>query len=381
MKNTFYLIILVVSFFFAEKSNGQCTNGNLGGSIVPTATWQSTNTTGINGKRYWTFTATAGFTYYFSFCTADGGSSTYDTQITILDNSGAAVAGGYNDDFCGSQSYVAWTCVTAGSYRVLVTKFICAGQNGLGTFVYKSGAPLSCPNNIGGGVVTVSSLPYSAGAGTTCGAGNDLTSSNIISCGTASYFDGEDRVWIFTPAATGTVTINLTSTGTYTGLALYDGCPLLGQGGVCLQATQSSSGNKSITACLTANKTYYLILDSWPNPICNAYTNLTISAPLTGNGCALGTGVNTITLPYTSTGRTTCGKVDDINSTNTIACGSSLYYTGEDEVFTFTPTTSGNISISLTSSGSYTGITLYDGCPITSSCSGTGGTCIAFEQS
>jgi hypothetical protein len=381
MKNTFYLIILIISFFFAQNSSAQCTNGNLVGNIVPTATWQSTSTTGINGRRYWTFAATAGFTYYFSFCAADGGSSTYDTQITILDNLGVPVAGGFNDDFCGTQSYIAWTCITAGTYRVLVTKFSCANQNGLGTFVYKSGAPLSCPNNMGGGVVTVPSLPYSSGAGTTCGTGNDLTSSNIISCGSASYFDGEDRVWIFTPSTTGTVTINLTSAGTYTGLALYDGCPLLGQGGVCLQVAQSSSGDKTITACLSANKTYYLILDSWPNPTCNAYTNLTISAPVTGNGCALGTGVNAITLPYSSAGRTTCGKLNDITSNNTIACGSSLYYTGEDEVFTFTPAASGNISISLTSSGSYTGLTLYDGCPLTSSCSGTGGSCVAFEQS
>ena len=109
----------------------------MAGTITPNTAWQSVNTTNIDGKRYWTFTASAGFTYYFSFCAADGGSSTYDTQITILDNLGVAVAGGYNDDFCGTQSYVAWTCVTAGTYRVLVTKFSCAGQVGLGTFVYK----------------------------------------------------------------------------------------------------------------------------------------------------------------------------------------------------------------------------------------------------
>ena len=381
MKYFLRLFFVVLLSSVAVKSSAQCTAGTLAGTITPNTAWQSTNTTNIDGKRYWTFTAAVGFTYYFSFCAADGGSSTYDTQITILDNLGVAVAGGYNDDFCGTQSYVAWTCVTAGTYRVLVTKFSCSGQVGLGTFVYKSGAPLSCPNNMGGGVVTVPSLPYSSGAGTTCGTGNDLTSSNIISCGTGYYFDGEDRVWIFTPTTTGTVTINLTSTGSYTCLALYDGCPLLGQGGVCLQVTQSSSGNKSITACLTANKTYYLILDSWPSPTCNAYTNLTISAPVTGNGCVLGTGVNSITLPYSAAGLTTCGKVDDITSSNTIACGSSLYYTGEDEVFTFTPAASGNISITLTSSGSYTGITLYDGCPLTSSCSGVGGTCVAFEQS
>lgn len=381
MKYFLRLILFIFILGSSEISSAQCTAGNLAGAITPTSGWQSTNTSNVAGKRYWTFAATAGFTYYFSFCAADGGSSTYDTQITILDNTGLVMASGFNDDFCGLQSYLAWVCPTSGTYRVLVTKFSCVGQAGLGTFVYKSSAPLTCPNNLGGGVVTVPSLPYAAGAGTTCGAGNDLTSSNIISCGTSYYFDGEDRVWIFTPAATGTVTITLTSTGTYTGLALYQGCPLIGQGGTCLQVNQTSSGSKSITACLSANKTYYLILDSWPSPACNAYSDLTISAPVTGNGCSLGTGVNAITLPYTSAGRTTCGKVDDLTSSNMIACGSSLYYTGEDEVFSFTPTVSGNISILLTSSGSYTGVTLYDGCPLTSSCSGTGGTCVAYEQS
>ncbi len=381
MKYFLRLILFIFILGSSEISSAQCTAGNLAGAITPTSTWQSTNTSGIAGKRYWTFAATAGFTYYFSFCAADGGSSTYDTQITILDNTGLVMASGFNDDFCGLQSYLAWVCPASGTYRVLVTKFSCVGQAGLGTFVYKSSAPLTCPNNLGGGVVTVPSLPYSSGAGTTCGAGNDLTSSNIISCGTSYYFDGEDRVWIFTPAATGTVTITLTSTGTYTGLALYQDCPLIGQGGTCLQVNQTSSGSKSITACLSANKTYYLILDSWPSPACNAYSDLTISAPVTGNGCSLGTGVNAITLPYTSAGRTTCGKVDDLTSSNMIACGSSLYYTGEDEVFSFTPIVSGNISILLTSSGSYTGVTLYDGCPLTSSCSGTGGTCVAYEQS
>ena len=109
MKFTLRLSFLFCFLLGSLNSRAQCTAGASAGSITPTASWQSTNTSNIDGKKYWTFPATAGFTYYFSFCSTDGGSSTYDTQITILDNLGVAVAGGFNDDFCGLQSYLAWT--------------------------------------------------------------------------------------------------------------------------------------------------------------------------------------------------------------------------------------------------------------------------------
>ncbi|MBK7965799.1 MAG: T9SS type A sorting domain-containing protein [Bacteroidetes bacterium] len=164
-------------------------------------------------------------------------------------------------------------------------------------------------------------------------------------------------------------------------LDVVSGLPLNGQGGNCIATSQSSAGNQSITACLTASVTYYLILDVYPSPTCNPFTNLTISAPVPAGGCVLGAGVVNITLPYISSGRTTCGKINDLTPSNTISCGSSNYFTGEDEVFVFTPATSGNINISITSTGSYTGMMLYNGCPNTASCSGTAGTCVAFEQS
>ena len=374
------IYLLVFLLLFPAITVAQCSGGNNGGGISPALAWSSSSTTNIPGGTYKSFAATAGATYYFSFCTADGGSSSYDTQITIQDNTGVPVAGAYNDDNCGVQSYLAWTAPATNNYRVLVTLYNCANNVNLGTMVYRYSPPLSCPGNLGGGVVNVAALPYSSGAGTTCGAGNDLTASNVIACGSTSYLGGEDRVWIFTPAITGTVTINLTSTGTWNGLMLYQGCPLNGQGGSCVAVSQSSSGNQSITACVNAATTYYLILDVFPSPSCNPYTNLTISAPVPVGGCPLGTGVNSITLPYSSTGRTTCGKVNDLTAANTVICGNSSYLTGEDEVFTFTAATSGDITINLTSTGSYTGIMLYQGCPLSTVCSGSAATCVAYEQ-
>jgi hypothetical protein len=379
MKKSLLSFVIIMILAFQAKS--QCTGGTLAGSITPTGVWQTTGTTNVDGNKYYTFVATAGFTYYFSFCPIDGGSSTFDTELTILDNANVPMAGGYNDDNCGSQSYIAWTCPLNGTYRILPTRFSCNNRVGLGRLAYKNSLPLSCPSNLGGGTTAVPALPYASGAGTTCGSANDLTSSNVIACGSTSYLGGEDRVWVFTPAITGTVTINLTSTGTWNGLMLYEGCPLLGQGGNCIDVSQSSLGNQSITACLTGGLTYYLILDVFPSPNCNPYSNLTISAPVPVGGCSLGTGINNITLPYASSGRTTCGKVNDLTDLNTITCGSTLYFTGEDEVFVFTPSTSGNISINLTSSGSYTGVTLYEGCPSANSCSGAAGVCVAYAQS
>jgi hypothetical protein len=382
MRSYFKLILILVIFFgLRDTIHAQCTGGVAGAGITPTLAWQTTGTTNISGGSYRTFNATAGNTYYFSFCPADGGSSSFDTQISINTGAGATVTGGYNDDFCGVQSYLAWTCVTTGSYRVLVNLYNCASNANLGTLAYKFTPALTCPGNLGGGTVNVPALPYASGAGTTCGSGNDLTASNVIACGSTFYLGGEDRVWIFTPAITGTVTINLTSTGAWNGLMLYQGCPLNGQGGTCISTSQSSAGNQAITACLTGGVTYYLILDVFPSPNCNPFTNLTISAPVPAGGCILGSGVVNITLPYVSSGRTTCGKINDLAPANTISCGNANYLTGEDEVFVFTPTTSGNINISITSAGSYTGMMLYNGCPNVASCAGTAGTCVAFEQS
>lgn len=378
MQKVFSLLLLLLLPYLALS---QCTGGTNGGGITPAVAWSSTNTTNIPGGTYKSFAATAGATYYFSFCAADGGSSIYDTQITIQNSTGTPVAGAYNDDNCGVQSYLAWTAPATNTYRVLVNLYNCASNANLGTLVYRYSPPLTCPGNLGGGVVNVAALPYASGAGTTCGAGNDLTASNVIACGSTSYLGGEDRVWIFTPAVTGTVSINLTSTGTWNGLMLYQGCPLNGQGGSCVAVSQSSAGNQSITACVNAATTYYLILDVFPSPTCNPYTNLTISAPVPLGGCPLGTGLVSVALPYTSTGRTTCGKINDLTAANTVICGNSSYLTGEDEVFTFTPTASGDITINLTSTGSYTGVMLYQGCPLSTVCSGSAAICVAYEQS
>lgn len=131
---------------------------------------------------------------------------------------------------------------------------------------------------LGTGVTNISSLPYTDNGQTTCGDIDDITSATAIIGGSSSYYTGEDFVYNFTPTSSGNVSINLTSAGTWTGLMLYQGCPMNGQGGACIAYNQSSTGSKSMCVSVTSGVSYYLILDSDASPTCNPY-DITISAP------------------------------------------------------------------------------------------------------
>ncbi|MFM7079898.1 MAG: hypothetical protein ACKOYC_08940, partial [Bacteroidota bacterium] len=249
----------------------------------------------------------------------------------------------------------------------------------------------TCSQLIGNGLTNVPSLPYNSGAGTTCGSGNDLTASNTTACGSTLYFGGEDRVWAFTPTTSGQISIELNApAASYTGLMLYQGCPMSSIGGAtCVAQTTSSTGSKTLCVTVTANVTYYLVLDSWPSPACNPYNFLSISAPSNGGGgpsCSslMGTGFTAVaSLPYNSGSGTTCGQVNDLTPVNTAVCGFTYYLDGEDQVWSFTPTASGQITIDLNApTATYTGLMLYQGCPTTGPCGGVStATCVAQSQS
>jgi hypothetical protein len=134
-------LFLLCSLFYLTGYT-QCSGGASGGALnpVPAAAFQ---TMGVTSGDYYTFVVAAGCmpTYTFSFCAADGGSATFDTQLTILDNTGT-YANGFNDDFCGLQSHLIWTPIAAGTYRVLINTYPCAG-GGTATLAYSSVLPAS----------------------------------------------------------------------------------------------------------------------------------------------------------------------------------------------------------------------------------------------
>jgi hypothetical protein len=81
--------------------------------------------------------------------------------------------------------------------------------------------------------------------------------------------DGEDFVFVYTPATSGYVTITLTNTLTYTGVFVTQGCPDVGS---CVNYAENSAGNPVLTSLpLTGGVTYYIIVDTWPAPDCTPF--------------------------------------------------------------------------------------------------------------
>ena len=91
-----------------------------------------------------------------------------------------------------------------------------------------------------------------------------------------------------------------------------------------------------------------------PFDIC-AYEPAPAGAPST---CASATNISS--LPFSSSGETTCCRVNTYTSSN--GCGSS-YQDGEDFMYTYTPSANETIDITLTGTLDYTGIFITDNCP------------------
>ena len=92
-------------------------------------------------------------------------------------------------------------------------------------------------------------------------------------------------------------------------------------------------------------------------------------AACTGETCAKAIAITS--LPYTATGLTTCGSGDDYGDASSCT---SVYMTGDDYVFSYTPSVNEIIKIELANTGDWTGLFLLDGCP------DIGGTTCMFKQ-
>jgi hypothetical protein len=135
------LLLLVLALFCASSPSvfSQCTGGINGGSLTPAPTSVFQTSSVLTG-RYYTFivpafSACTTYTYTFTFC-SNGGSAGFDSQITILNNSGT-YAGGYSDDFCGLQSQVTWVPPAPGTYRVLINNYPCGSSAASATLAYR----------------------------------------------------------------------------------------------------------------------------------------------------------------------------------------------------------------------------------------------------
>lgn len=118
------LILFVLFSCFFTKSYA-CSGGTSAGVLVPNSFYQTQNV--VNGQ-YYAVNVSCGLTYNFTFC-SNGGSATWDTQIT-LNQSDNTTQLAYNDDACGLQSNVSWTATFSGTIHVLISRFNCDNAGG-----------------------------------------------------------------------------------------------------------------------------------------------------------------------------------------------------------------------------------------------------------
>jgi hypothetical protein len=172
------------------------------------------------------YSVTAGCTYEWSLCGADGGSVSYDSQLTLYNSSNSILC--YNDDLCGLSSKIRWTATYTGIARVQVTEYFlgfCFTNSTSTTLVWRQE---SCGGGAGcnSGTFWVSYTPTCSGLQetyTTCnfaGEYNDLFLTGGVtytfgSSITSDFITVTNSVGGILTSGTQPVTYTPPSTGTY----------------------------------------------------------------------------------------------------------------------------------------------------------------------
>ena len=375
--------ISVLSPQFNDDCSGAITLTPSAPSFPPTCNQtcgQTLNATGsspssacvgsANDDVWYKFTATQ-----FQHIITVGGSASFDAVVEVLSGNCSSLTslGCANFTAAGAVENLTYSGFVSGTtYYIRVYDFLSPPPATFQFYIcVTSPIPPTCPASMGGaagGVVNVA-LPYSGAGLTTTGKADDFTASNTITCGSSTYLQGLDGVYIFTPSASGNISVTLTSTSTNVGIMLYDGCPFIGSSSNCVAFSQSAAGNQSFCVDVVSGNTYYLIVDR--NAAAGAIPSyaLTITAPPVGNnGATCGTAVPISSLPYTTPSlQTTLCKGDDYNNSSSSSCA-SLYESGEDMVFSYTTAAAQCIQIALSNTSStVAGFTVYQGCPSSAS--------------
>ena len=158
----------------------------------------------------------------------------------------------------------------------------------------------------------VTSLPYTVTNETTCGFGDNYTTTNIACTG--SYMGGDEKIYSFTPTTNYVGNVDITISGitnTWTGVFVTDDST---SAGTCMgSVTNSSTGNRVISGLtLNSGTTYYVILSSWPSPQCFGY-DISINAITCPAPTALGVNGVTFTtaaLAWTESGSATNWQIE-----------------------------------------------------------------------
>lgn len=340
-----FWVVLSLSLISSTAGWSQCTNPSAFGTITaPTNNTPVTITTCAFAGEYSTINScSAGSTYQFS---ATGGTGNF---LTIHQGTPGGIVLGFG------FSPVSVTCTVSGPlYLHYNTNASCGTDGSCHTGVVQCtscpGAPDPC---------TSPTTILCATSTTTTLTGSGLW--NTTACGFST--PGMEKIYSFTPTATGVHNLQVTSTNSggyidYFFKAASGGCN--SSGWSCIDDIFSPSTVPIGT--LTAGTTYYILLDA--ETTSSVTHTFQINCPAAPDPC---TSITTLAC-NTAVTATTTGS----GSWNTTACGFST--PGQEKIYSFTPTTTGVHSLQVNSaSGGYID---YFFKAASGGCNSSGWTCI-----
>ncbi|HLV45759.1 MAG TPA: fibronectin type III domain-containing protein, partial [Flavobacterium sp.] len=164
------------------------------------------------------------------------------------------------------------TVTEGGNYDFYVRQICDSGESTwagpFSFYVFVLGDDCSAP-------ITIDALPYT----TTDDTANYSDNPNIegspgaSGCGsTSSYLNGNDVVYSYTADSDGSVSVNLTEIGTYTGIFVYASCEDIGTACIGGNVNGSAGGPINFDLVVEEGETYYFVISTWASPQTTAYT-------------------------------------------------------------------------------------------------------------
>jgi hypothetical protein len=341
-----YLLTFYFFFFGLVSVNAQ---GCIGGSqyplstITPTTTWSNIAADSWAGE-YAVVNVVSGTLYEFSTCAANGSNVTYDSELTLTTNANAILA--YNDDFCGSQSYISWAATFTGTVRIHLSEWSCLTNMFNSIIRVKSGTlPPAPSNNTCANATTLTpSSTCNLVSGTTVGATEDPYADP--SCDPGIIND----VWYTFNSGSFTslnLTVNL-GTASWIGVEFFNNCGVLATG-LSLGGNPSncdfntSIPNPTVITGLTPNTTYRMRL----------FTNVTYDIAGSFTTCLTTPAPPTVTVNSS----TICsGQSATLTATPSAIGGNYLWSNGETtQSIIVNPASTTTYSVTYTNNGTANG--------------------------
>ena len=349
MKKLLLSALFAFSFFSISYAQCVCTSQYPLGNMTPTTLWSTINTLMYAGD-YAVVNVTAGNTYEFSTCSANGSNVTYDSELTLLSDQQQLLV--YNDDFCGIQSFVSWVATYTGTVQIHLTEYT------LGSGCWTNSTYSSVRYRYVAGAVTIPANNLCANATSLTPAANcNLTSGTTLGASEDPYPDPPcdlpgvyNDVWYSFNSGAFTslnLTVNL-GTAALIGVEFYSACGTLATGlslggipGNC--DFNTNVPNPTVITGLTPNTTYRMRI----------FTNASYDTPGTFTTCLTTPPPPTVSVNSTSI---CAGQSVTLTATPSTAGGTYLWSNGATTpTITVTPNATTNYSVTYSNNGTANG--------------------------